>query len=89
VTIPVPTCCNRSKRHPAPSKTTAPLWRVNDRAVRRQFHRRAEALADRPTCGARLLELAKPGDRILIMGARDDTLTTFAQDLLAALKPSA
>ena len=49
--------------------------------------RRAEALADRPACGARLLELAKPGDRILIMGARDDTLTTFAQELLAALKP--
>lgn len=51
--------------------------------------RRAEALADRLACGARLLELAKPGDRILIMGARDDTLTTFAQELLAALKPKA
>ena len=51
--------------------------------------RRAEALGDRPACGARLLELAKPGDRILIMGARDDTLTTFAQELLAALKARA
>lgn len=51
--------------------------------------RSAEALADRPACGARLLELARPGDRILVMGARDDTLTTFAQDLLAALKPRA
>jgi UDP-N-acetylmuramate--alanine ligase len=51
--------------------------------------RNAEALGDRPACGARLLELAKPGDRILIMGARDDTLTTFAQELLAALKARA
>lgn len=51
--------------------------------------RSAEAPGDRPACGARLLELAKPGDRILIMGARDDTLTTFAQDLLAGLRARA
>ncbi|HAY08308.1 MAG TPA: Mur ligase family protein [Hyphomonas sp.] len=47
--------------------------------------RNAEALSDRAACGARLLELAKPGDRILVMGARDDTLTVFAQELLAKL----
>ncbi len=47
--------------------------------------RNAEALADRDACGARLLALAKPGDRIVIMGARDDTLSVFAADLLAAL----
>jgi len=52
----------------------------------RALGRSAEALADRPACGARLLELAKPGDRILVMGARDDTLTLFAQELLASLK---
>lgn len=51
--------------------------------------RRAAALPDRAACGQRLLELAIPGDRILIMGARDDTLTTFAQELLAALKAKA
>jgi UDP-N-acetylmuramate--alanine ligase len=47
--------------------------------------RTALALADRAACGAKLLELAKPGDRIIVMGARDDTLTTFAQDLLNTL----
>ncbi len=46
--------------------------------------RSAMALADRAACGETLLGLAKPGDRIVIMGARDDTLTTFAQDLLKA-----
>ncbi|WP_213271609.1 Mur ligase family protein [Hyphomonas sp.] len=48
--------------------------------------RHAEALGDRAACGARLMELAQPGDRILVMGARDDTLTVFAQELLASLK---
>jgi len=47
--------------------------------------RKAEALATRDDCGARLLRLAKPGDRIVVMGARDDTLSIFAQDLLKQL----
>jgi len=47
--------------------------------------RDAAALADRPACGARLLELARSGDRILIMGARDDSLQVFAGELLAEL----
>lgn len=47
--------------------------------------RNAIALPDRAACGAKLVELAKPGDRIVVMGARDDTLTTFAQELLANL----
>lgn len=48
--------------------------------------RRAEACADRAACGARLLELAAPGDRILIMGARDDSLSTFAASVLTELQ---
>ena len=52
----------------------------------RALGRSAEALGDRPACGARLVELARPGDRILVMGARDDTLTTFAQELLVSLR---
>ena len=52
----------------------------------RALGREAHALGDRAACGARLLELAEPGDRILVMGARDDTLTVFAQDLLTSLK---
>jgi UDP-N-acetylmuramate--alanine ligase len=47
--------------------------------------RDAAALSDRPACAARLLELAKSGDRILIMGARDDSLSTVAADILAEL----
>jgi len=47
--------------------------------------RTAQALPDRAACGARLLELAKPGDRIVIMGARDDTLSEFATELLRDL----
>lgn len=47
--------------------------------------RRAEALDSREAVGDRLVELARPGDRIVIMGARDDTLSTFAADVLGRL----
>ncbi|WP_425410187.1 UDP-N-acetylmuramate--L-alanine ligase [Hyphococcus sp.] len=47
--------------------------------------RRAEALATREACGERLIELARPGDRIVVMGARDDTLSIFANELLQNL----
>ena len=50
--------------------------------------RSAEHIPERAACGARLVALAQPGDRIVIMGARDDTLTQFAVDLLAALARS-
>lgn len=46
---------------------------------------KAEHIASRDDCGARMVELAQPGDRIVIMGARDDTLTLFARDVLANL----
>jgi UDP-N-acetylmuramate--alanine ligase len=48
--------------------------------------RKAEAFATREDCGKRLLDLAQRGDRIIVMGARDDTLTVFAEELVAALK---
>src|SRR3954447_1822133 len=44
--------------------------------------RNAQAFADRSACGDRLVELARPGDRILVMGARDDSLSQFARELL-------
>ncbi|MBT0668489.1 UDP-N-acetylmuramate--alanine ligase [Novosphingobium profundi] len=46
---------------------------------------KAEHLAERAACATRIAELAEPGDRIVVMGARDDTLTTFAKDLLDRL----
>jgi UDP-N-acetylmuramate--alanine ligase len=45
----------------------------------------AFAFADRAACGGKLVELAKPGDRIVVMGARDDTLSQFAADLVARM----
>ena len=51
----------------------------------RDAGREAEALPDREASGARLLDLARPGDRIVVMGARDDTLTVFAEELLRKL----
>jgi UDP-N-acetylmuramate--alanine ligase len=47
--------------------------------------RTAEVVASREAAAERLLGLARPGDRIVVMGARDDTLTEFAQGLLARL----
>jgi len=46
---------------------------------------KAEYIPSREQCGQRIVELAQPGDRIAVMGARDDTLTAFAKDLLARL----
>jgi len=47
--------------------------------------RKAEALPTRDACGDRIVDLARPGDRVIVMGARDDTLSVFAADLLARL----
>jgi UDP-N-acetylmuramate--alanine ligase len=47
--------------------------------------RQAFAYADRAGCGEKILSLAEPGDRIVVMGARDDTLPQFAGELLAGL----
>ncbi|KMS59779.1 UDP-N-acetylmuramate--alanine ligase [Novosphingobium barchaimii LL02] len=46
---------------------------------------KAEYVPSRADCGTRIAQIARPGDRVVIMGARDDTLTLFAKDLLAAL----
>jgi len=48
--------------------------------------REAIAFAERDACGDKLIELAEAGDRIVIMGARDDTLATFAEALLRRLE---
>ncbi|WP_313445292.1 glutamate ligase domain-containing protein [Brevundimonas sp.] len=51
----------------------------------RDAGRQAEALATRADCGDRIVEIAQPGDRIIVMGARDDTLSSFAAELLGRL----
>lgn len=51
----------------------------------RQHGGAAEHIHAREDCGVRMRALAKPGDRIVIMGARDDTLAQFARALLASL----
>jgi UDP-N-acetylmuramate--alanine ligase len=45
----------------------------------------AEHIAARAQGGERITGLAQVGDRIVIMGARDDTLAQFARDVLAQL----
>jgi UDP-N-acetylmuramate--alanine ligase len=54
-------------------------------AAVRAAGRNAEHIPARADCGDRLVELARPGDRIAIMGARDDTLSEFAAEVLARL----
>jgi len=54
-----------------------------------QLIEEAGGLADhvpaREDCGKLIASMAKAGDRIVVMGARDDTLTKFAKELLAKL----
>ena len=47
--------------------------------------RKAFAFPDRDACGDVLVRLARRGDRIVIMGARDDSLSQFAHELLRRL----
>lgn len=45
----------------------------------------AEYIAAREDCGKRIAAIARPGDRVVIMGARDDTLSPFARGILAGV----
>jgi len=51
----------------------------------RRGGRKAFAFPDRGACGDMLVKLARPGDRIVVMGARDDSLSQFAYELLRKL----
>lgn len=42
-------------------------------------------MSERASCGEAIVNEARAGDRILILGARDDTLTDFARDVLAGV----
>ena len=58
---------------------------VGSESVVEAVGERAEYFAAREDCGNRIVALARAGDRIVIMGARDDTLSSFARDLLSRL----
>ncbi len=46
---------------------------------------KAEHIPAREACLERIIALARPGDRIVVMGARDDTLSDFARSILGRL----
>ena len=48
--------------------------------------RKAFAFTNRGDCGDMLVRLARRGDRIVVMGARDDSLSQFARELLSRLE---
>src|SRR5436190_11315228 len=50
--------------------------------------RHADHISDRASIGEALVAEAKPGDRIVVMGARDDTLIDFAHSLVERLGSS-
>ncbi|WP_095011296.1 glutamate ligase domain-containing protein [Tsuneonella mangrovi] len=45
----------------------------------------ADYIPTRKAIADRIVQLARPGDRIVVMGARDDTLTGFARDIFQRL----
>ncbi len=48
--------------------------------------RQAHHIAARDDAAAFIVDQARPGDRIIVMGARDDTLSQLAADMLTALE---
>lgn len=51
-------------------------------------NRFAAHMPRRESCADAMLAMTRSGDRILVLGARDDTLTEFARDLVARLESS-
>jgi len=47
--------------------------------------RNASHIADRAEAAAMIADIARPGDRVVVMGARDDTLSALAGDILAQI----
>ena len=48
----------------------------------------ASHIADRAEAADRIVGIARPGDRVVVMGARDDTLSLLAADILAKIAGS-
>ena len=66
------------------SQPTGRLTLIVD-ALAKAIGPRANHVPRRADIGDRLVAEARAGDRILIMGARDDTLSRFAADILERL----
>jgi len=47
--------------------------------------RNASHIADRAEAADMIAGIARPGDRVVVMGARDDTLSALAGDILAKI----
>ncbi|MEL0252832.1 MAG: UDP-N-acetylmuramate--alanine ligase, partial [Novosphingobium sp.] len=54
-------------------------------AMIREHGGTAEHIPARADCADRIVALARPGDRVVIMGARDDTLAQFARAIFERL----
>ena len=76
------TCPTPSIRAAQPSGSGGSDW-LADEVNGRERH--AEHIAERAAIGEAMLAEVRPGDRILIMGARDDTLIDFANGLVERL----
>src|SRR5687768_9233142 len=70
--------------HPASHGAAVERSRGSD-WLAEQIGAQAEHVADRAAIGERLVSEAREGDRIVIMGARDDSLSEFAAELVARL----
>ena len=59
----------------------------SERIIRliREHGGKAGYIPSREECGRYMAQVARPGDRIVIMGARDDTLSLFAREVLASV----
>ena len=66
---------------PSPARSGAPT----SSATSRSQGAPALHIPDRAAAAAHLVAQAKPGDRIVVMGARDDTLSQLAADMVAEL----
>ncbi len=51
----------------------------------REHGGQAEYIASRADCATRIVALVAPGDRVVVMGARDDTLSLFAREILGQI----
>ena len=88
-----PTAGAGSKARGAPTSVNARFGGTVDRSIGssdlvreiQRCGRKAFAFPDRGACSDMLVRLPRRGDRIVVMGARDDSLSQFAYELFRRL----